>query len=365
VTTFRYIASRYALAALMALVAVCAVYLMIDFADRAKFYSGPGVIRDVLELYGMKAIVQVNQLLPAALAIGGAVAISGLRRTGEVTALSSLGRGPLTFVGPVAFVSGFAGLLLFLGQDAVVAKANLRVDEITALRFHRWGDWGIYHRNQQWFRGNENRFFYLDHGDGEGFGDVTIYEVSPEFRLARRTDAVRIVPLGGGEWKLVDVQRRTFQPDGSLTDERLPEIQLHLTENLGEFRVRAGKPSQVALGELPLEISLRQKLGLQSREWELALHERRAYQATGIPAALLGMALALRPKRRGHLTAATAEGFGVTLGLWATSALSRTLSLAGHLPPWLGGTFPLIAASLAAFVAIRALMPRVKASTPQ
>lgn len=354
--TFRYLATRYIVSSTLSLIAVCSVYLIVDFADRAKFYSGPGWIRDVLELYGLKALVEINQLLPAALAMGGAISISGLRRNGEVTALWALGRGPMTFAAPVITVSVIAGLALFSVQDSIIAPANIKAEEISALRFHRWGDWGLYHRHQSWFRGDENRFFYLGYAEGEGFSQVTIYEVSPDFHLRRRTDAARIEPLGNGQWRLVDVDRRTFEPGGeSVAEEKLGELTLRLTENLNEFRIRAGKPSQVALKDLPIEIRLRERLGLPSREWRLALHERRAYQATGIPAALLGMALALRPRRRGHLTAATAEGFGVTLALWATSAISRTLSIAGHLSPLLGGTLPLLLAVVLAVFALRAL----------
>jgi lipopolysaccharide export system permease protein len=354
VITFRYLTTRYLISATLSLVAVCTVYLIVDFADRAKSYTGPGWLTDVLELYSLKAIVETNQLMPAALALGSAIAMSGLRKNGEVTALWALGRGPATFIVPLGIVSGLAGLTLYLGQDSVIAPANLKAEEISALRFQRWGDWEMYHRRQSWFRGDENRFFYLHFPEGEGFTGVTIYEVSPDFHLSRRTDAARIEPLGKGEWRLVDVERRTIAPDGSaIKEEQMPELQLHLTENLDEFRVRSGKPSQVSMKDLPIEIRLRQRLGLPYREWELALYERRAYQATGIPSALLGMALALRPGRRGHLTAAVAEGFGITLLLWATSAISRTLAIAGHMSPLLGGTLPLLLALTLATVALQ------------
>ena len=175
--------------------------------------------------YGLKALVEIDQMLPAALALGSAIAMSGLRRHGETTALWALGRGPVTFMAPIVCVAAACGLVLFLSQDAVIAPANFKSEEISALRFHpRWGDWGLYHRQQQWFHGNEGRFFHLDHVDGEGFGDVSVYDVSPDFRLARRTDAARIQPLGGGQWKMTDVVRRVFGEGSTLSEERLPML---------------------------------------------------------------------------------------------------------------------------------------------
>jgi lipopolysaccharide export system permease protein len=97
--------------------------------------------------------------------------------------------------------------------------------------------------------------------------------------------------------------------------------------------VKPGRPSQLRRRELPPQIEIREKFPWPAREWRLSLHERRAYHLAGLPAARLGAALALRPGRRGHLTAAIAEGVLVTVGQWIVSALSRTFSLAGHFPP--------------------------------
>lgn len=351
---FRYIARSYLGALIAALVGMCALFLIVDFADRVKLFTGAGWFEAVVELYACKAAVTAHQLAPAAIALGAAIAVSGLRRTGEVTALRSLGRGPWTFAVPVAAVAMAFAATLFAVEDPVVVPANYRAEEITALRFNRWGDWSSYHWNRRWYRGTTGTVYYLGRIDDDGFADVSVYELDDDFRLSRRIDAARISPAEGGAWTLSDAVVRSFAVDGSMSEERIAVGREVFVDDLGEFRVKTGRPSQLRRRELPEQISLRRKLGLPSMEWELALHERRAYQLTSIPVAILGACLALRRNRKGHLTTAIAEGFVVTIALWAVSALAKTLTLAGHLSPLVGGWLPLTLACVATVFALRA-----------
>ena len=69
------------------------LFLVADFVDRARAYTGPNWVRDVAELYGWKAIVATHQLAPAALLLASATLVSLLRRRGDLTAILALGFG--------------------------------------------------------------------------------------------------------------------------------------------------------------------------------------------------------------------------------------------------------------------------------
>ena len=76
-------------------------------------------------------------------------------------------------------------------------------------------------------------------------------------------------------------------------------------------------------------------------------------QFAGVPAALIGAALALRRNRKGHLTMALGEGFAVTIGLWTASVFSRTLAMSEHISPFWGGFGPFAVCTLLAVYAVR------------
>jgi lipopolysaccharide export system permease protein len=348
----RYVARRYVLASLVSLTALTALYLVIDFNDRAKFYEGEGWLRAVVELYACKAAMVVLQLAPAAMAMGAAAAVSGLRRTGEVGALQALGRGPMTLVWPIGLVAAVFAAFLSWAEDPVVVPANARAEEITVHTFHRWGDWSAYHAPKRWYRGEGGRLYQLDKLAGAGFEGVSLYDLTPEFRLARRVDAAKLEPAEDGRWRLTDVVTRTFGPDGAMTETREAERLERLPEDAQLFRVKSGRPQQMTRTELPAQMALRRRLGLPSREFEISLHERRAWPLLGVAGALLGVALALRRRRTGHLTAAIGEGLGITIALWTVTALSHTTSLAGHLAPAVAGWLPVAVCAVAAAVGL-------------
>src|SRR4029079_16069682 len=110
--------------------------------DRARAYTGPNWVRDVVELYGWKALVATHQLAPAALLLASAPLVSLLRRRGELTAILALAFGRRVLFLPVGAVALVTALVLGLMDEFVVGKASRRGDGVPAVRFHRCGGCG-------------------------------------------------------------------------------------------------------------------------------------------------------------------------------------------------------------------------------
>jgi hypothetical protein len=193
VTLFLHIARRALLAFVTSLAVVVALFLVVDFAENASAFSGPGWVRAALELYANRAAAVAYQTAPAAMLLAAAVTASGLRRTREYTAMRALGLGPWRVALPVLAVAALVAAGLTWMADAVVVGATARADEIMATRFHRGGGFQRSREPKRWFRGGDgHRVYHLrgTGGDG-GFERVTVLEVTPEFRLARRIDAAQ------------------------------------------------------------------------------------------------------------------------------------------------------------------------------
>jgi lipopolysaccharide export system permease protein len=346
---FRYIVRTYLAAFAGILAGGVAIFLVADFVDRARMYSGPGWVIEASILYGNKALLAIEQLGPAALLLAAGAMVTLLRRRGELTALSSLTLGPAAIYLPVALCALVASCGLVAFDEVLVVDAGRRVDEINATRFNRWGDWSAFFSTQKWFR-RGNRIFYLRQGDADtGFGNVTLLELTPDFRLARRVDARRLVHLSGTTWALEGALERTFARDGSssVVSEERTELDLGTTER--PFRIRQGRPEQMRLPQLREQIRARRDGGLPYGLYALALHNRFAYALAGLPAALLAVGLALRPGRRAHLTGALVEGLGISVALWALMVVLRTVVVAQRIPAGPAAWAP--AAALAAAAA--------------
>jgi lipopolysaccharide export system permease protein len=343
VTLFLHLARRALFAFVVALAAVVALFLVVDFAENASVFTGPGWLSAVLVLYANRTAVVASQTAPAAMLFAAAVTASDLRRTREYTALRALGLGPWRVAVPVLAIAAVVALGAGWLRDAVVVEAAARADEIMAMRFHRAGAMAGAHERQRWFRGRGgHRIYHLRSGtDDASFERITVLEVSESFRLSRRIDAARMRPGAvPGEWILDGVSERTFQDDGGVALEVSPRRTYRFDEDPGAFAVRPGRPAQMRRAVLREQISLRERLGLPARDFVLEWHNRISYPLATIPAALLALAIALRRERKGHVTAALVESVAVSLVFWALQAVCWSLAVSGRLPPVLAAWFP-------------------------
>ena len=354
---FRHAMARTLFAFLGALAGVLAVFLAVDFVDNAPQLAGEGWLWPALEMYANKSAVVVRQIAPAAMILGAGIAVSGFRRTREWVALRALGLGPWRLALPVVVVALVAGAVLVVLHEAVGVHAADRAEEIRAERFGRKQD--IRRREahrapKRWFRGLDHRRIYHLRGTlpGGGFERVTLLEVTPDFRLARRIDAERMRPTGAG-WTLEEAVERTFRPDGTLLVERAAVRTLQLDEPAEAFAVEPGRPTQMRFTTLVHQIGVRRRTGQPYADFELERYNRLAYPFSGVPGALLAVALALRRTRKGHVSAALLESVGVSLVFWGVQGISVALALSGRVPAWVAAWGPNVAFLAAGLLAVR------------
>ncbi len=344
-TLFLHLAARTLRAALAAFAGVLTIFLAVDLLDSAGVIGGPGWLWPAILLYANKAAVVAHEIAPGALLLGAAVATSGLRQTREWTALRALGLGPGRVAGPVLAATLAAAVALVIFHDAVGVEAAQRADEIEAVRFaHGQGyrRWLAWQQPKRWFRGGDGRRVYHLRGTlpGGGFEGVTVLELTPDFRLARRIDAGRMFGTADGGWRLEGVEERVFDAGGASRVERAPVRTFRFDEPPGSFDLRPGRPAQMRLGVLAEQVALRARLGQPTIEFALERANRLAYPLVAVPGALLAVALALRRRRRGHVATALLEAVGISLSIWAAQGICLGLGLSGRLPPLLAAWLP-------------------------
>jgi lipopolysaccharide export system permease protein len=347
-TLFRYVVRTYL--GYFAVIFVCAltIFLVADFVDRAKAYSGPNWIFDVTVLYGNKALVAAQQLGPAIVMLAAGATVSVLRKRGELTAFKALSMGPASLYLPIGVCALCVAILLAVFDETVVVNAGRRVDEITTLRFNRWGDWRFYYTPKQWFRIGD-RVFYLRAADAdEGYVDATVLLLTRDFELAERLDAQRMVHVEGTRWELSGVVERHFAAPGTSNVAVFDKRVYDLGARGNAFQILQGRPEQMRFRPLRSQIRAREQVGLPARQYRLALYNRFAYPAAAFPAALLAIGVALRPGRRGHLMVAMVEGLAVAVGLWGLMVVARTLAMGDRISPAWAAWGPALVLVLAA-----------------
>ncbi len=334
---WRYIAIEYTKAFFSVLGGLAAIWLVIDYVDQSKNYTGVGWWKWVLELYFNKAISACHELAPGSLLLAAGITMAGLKKNGEHTALRALAVSPFQLFAPVAFIGLVVVGGLVITDDLLVGQARKRVDEINAKVFHKYGSWKRYYGETRWFAGKKHIYHLRESGEDQSFKNVTIFSISKDFRLFQRIDAKKMEPLGGRRWRLREGAQRNFIEKKS-PEVRFSQREFEFEETPSSFNILKGRPEQMRIYEIIRQMEIRKNIGLTSERFLFALHNKFSYPLAGLPGALLACVLALRPGRRNYLVSAFVEGFAVIIFLWALMVVCKAASLSditpAHLAAW-------------------------------
>lgn len=335
----RYLARTYLRIALSTFVAIVAVILVIDFADRAYSFRGEGWFRNMLRLYANLAIDLGYQAAPSAFLVAAGITVSSLRAQGELVAYLALGNRPARLVATLLGTISLLCLGLLVLHETVAAEAARRAEEIKIRDFRRPQNIGAYFLQSQWFRSG-NWVYNLRERTEEGFRNVTLYELDDRFSLVRRIDAETMTPAQQG-WELGKATVSTFRGGERLERRQLESLQLDLPERPADFQLRTGRPRHLRLGELLGQIRLRQRLGLEDVGYRQELFRRVAFPFSAVPASLASIRLAMRRNRRGHLATSLGEGILLSLLLWTLFTIFQAFGLSGAISPAISALAPL------------------------
>lgn len=335
----RYLARSYLRVALSTFLAIIAVILVIDFADRAYSFKGEGWFRNMLRLYANLAIDLGYQAAPSAFLVAAGITVSAFRNQGELVGYLALGNRPARLIANILSTVAVACLGLLILHETVAADAARRAEEIKIRDFRRPQNIGAYFQQSQWFRSGKWVYNLRERSDG-GFRNVTLYELDESFSLVRRIDAQTMEPREGN-WELGTAVVTTFREGERGEREELEVLDLELAERPEDFQLRTGRPRHLPLRELLAQIRLRQRLGLEDVGYRQELFRRVAFPFSAVPASLVSVRLALRRNRRGHLAASLGEGIILSLLLWTLFTIFQAFGLSGAISPAVSGLAPL------------------------
>lgn len=346
----RYVMRLYVGSVALVAASVLLVFLVIDFGDRLKLYVGHS-FAEVAELYVCKLAVTLGQLMPAAMLLGAGIALTTLKRRGELDAMRSIGISPAALVAPMAACAVLlaGGLVAF--DELVAGPAGARVDRLMLERFGIWGDYRYYYGTQAWLRHGPS-IFRVSRVAGKVLEGVTVFRLGEGFALAERVDAESMQPRAGGGFELENARIRDYAHEPHLVVQEREATRFTQTD-ADAFAIRPGRPEQMSTAELFEQERLRAAAGLPTIRLRLARHGRYSYPLLGAVGALLAAGLALRRNRNAVLTVALVEGLAVSAAMWGVLVVGRALALSERLPPVAAAWGPVIALGLAGLVLLR------------
>jgi lipopolysaccharide export system permease protein len=334
----RYVLTRFGQLFALVLASVLILYVLIEYLEISTDIARvQPPWQAIVGYFQAKLAPILVDVVPLAFATAALIAVAGLVRSAESTALLAHGISLFRAVASVLACAVLAGAALFVFAEEVVPKSaseaerlrNVLLGKPPAATSDAW---------KSYLKGEDGRFFSAETWDPEtaSITGVTVLEVEPgTFRLLRKSygGRGRIVP--GKGILLEDGWTRTFTPEGgSLFLKRGGPAFLDAPEAARTFLAGRADPRQMGSLELARFIRLRRQAGADVSAVSTGLYQKSAVVLAPLLLTLVGLPFAFRYGRRGAVA-----GIGIALllglGYLVLSAALVKSGEAGSLPPLL------------------------------
>jgi lipopolysaccharide export LptBFGC system permease protein LptF len=324
----RYLLRAVLIRLALALPALTAIYLAFYLADQGRLLAADLGWARALWAALLHLPLALVQMMPVALLVAAALALSTLRQRGELEALATFGCSPARLCAPVLAAGLVAALLTLALDEAVVPPCEQAIDRLRgaagASALTGLGAPPAWYEQGAWFYNVEG-------------GRLLALEVDQRFRATRRVEGrITAGQLAGAS--VVDLR------SGSLQRRPVARLALPGLDRLAPLWERpALRAEAMDLASLRRRLRQLRQAGHERSAERLVFHTKLAFPLVSLAMALMACAFAL-----GHRPAAPirdlAAAVGLALASWALLATGWALARGGWISPVAGVWGPLAAA---------------------
>lgn len=353
-TLHRYFARRF----LMLFLAIFAVFALfqglLDLLDEMRRQAEHITFGQVVQLVALKLPEGLYEILPLVMILASIAMFLGLARSSELVVTRAAGRS--------GFVALLAPVLVAFSIGAVVVAV---MNPIVAATSKRYVD-----LRESYETGNASALsigpegLWLRQGGPTGQSVIRAARTHPEATLLYDVSITSYAQGGGPNLRVLAQQAQLTEGAWLLRDAKAwplaaglnPELgarqhdELRLASNLTQdsIRDRFGKPSAVAIWDLPAFIADLEEAGFSARRHVVWLNMELARPFFLVAMALLGAAFTMRPTRLGRTGLSVLSAVLLGFGLYYVRSFAQIMGENGQLAPLLAAWVPPVASILLA-----------------
>ncbi len=329
----------------LVVVAVCAIYVAVDFSEKVDDIqrNGPGVV--VVASYYLLSLPRIfHDILPVAFLIAFLGTATVLERNNESTAAKAAGVSVNRLTLPLLLLGLALGVGLFIMDESVAQRANRATERLNDVIKGR--------KVARSYQATDRLYLFLPDGktlvnflqydpETKTLIRPSIYVFDDDFELRERYMASKAT-YSDGTWMGEDVWSRTFRFGASPVYVRhTAPVTLPLSVGPTYFGREYRKPSQMSFLELSRYISTLRAAGYRVDALRVRLHEKIAYPLSVFVLSWLALPFAFRMGRRGTVMGIA---FALVLGMayFAVNAFISKLGEASLLSPPLAAWTPTV-----------------------
>lgn len=333
------ILSRYAVSAYLRILGLCigsfvAIYLVIDFLDRAGRFARAGGTAYPIALYFLWKIPEiVNQIMPLAVLMTTLMTLGGLSRTSEITAMRSCGISIGRITAPLLVLAAAVSIMALAAGEFLIPYSISRTRYIEEVLIRKKGPGAFFRQNNIWFKDNDillqARTFDPEQSTLMG---VTVWKVGTGMVPLERIDA-KLAVLQDNRWVLQDTVIRKFSAGNAPVSTGAPVVPVAINLRTDDLKVLKRHADNMGFMELRRYTRKLQQGGYDATRYVAQMHSRLSLPFASLVMGFLGIPFALRSGRSSGI----AVGIGISLGIGFSYLIINAVLLSfgqtGALPP--------------------------------
>jgi LPS export ABC transporter permease LptG len=352
----RYVLSRFLGALTLVLLSVLLVSAVVDYADQSDEILRNHPPPEAVSGYYRSFLLSIaSQTAPFLVLIAALLALGAFSRHSEDTACRASGVSLYRLGAPILVAALCGAVAAFWMSERVLPEAARQEARYRNVIRGKPPESGLAaSAERDWHFDTSGRIWHWDEGP-PGMPTLllspSVFELSPDFRLVRRT-AGHLARWEGSAWSFQPGWTRSFEGARETSYETFADRKIP-GDAPPVFRTESRPPGQMRYRELQRYERRLSRSGYPTESLETALAERISRPMLLPLMALLAVPFAFRLGKRGALAGI---GLGLALGmaLLVLSELFSRLGSVGALPPLLAAWTPdVVFATAAAFLLVK------------
>ncbi|MGH7831533.1 MAG: LPS export ABC transporter permease LptG [Candidatus Binatia bacterium] len=336
----RYLIAGFARIFAISLLAITALYLIVDLSDRAdNFLKSGASLGSSLQYFLYRLPLFISRVFGFATLFSVFLTVGMLSRHQEITAMRAAGLSLHRLSLPLLLVSLAISLLTFSWNESLLPVFSRKAQHIYKTEVKKKQPQNLVGSKEIWIHGNGVFISAADFDSKQNIlRGLIIYLMNRDFSLKGLIE-VPWARWNGAYWEANGSTEWLFLANGKMT-QRPAANPLPISETPEDFMVFAREPEEFSFFELKRQIEELREKGIDPSEYEVDLQIKLAVPLVSPLMAFLAIPFALRHGPAGGMALSFVLTMLIGFGYWSMLAFSVSLGHSGALPPWIAAWIP-------------------------
>ncbi len=319
---------------LMVLVAILAVYLCVDFlqkADNFIKYSATFYQIAAYSLYSLPAMATSS--FPISALIATLLSLGNLSRHNEIIAMRAGGVSIAAIIVPVLVAGVIISSLGFVNNEYIMPAYTFRANYIKNVEIEKKQQRAVFQERKLWLRGPENSIANIDlvTPDRSEMIGVNIYKLNSDFTVRERIIA-QSLHWENGAWKLKHSRKFILGQDTVISQSADDET-FNIVDSPDDLGKIAKSSEEMNFRELWDYVKRLKMSGYKATRYEVDLQGKLALPLSSLLMVMIAIPLSLQKVRSGGFSKGIAFAVLIAFIYSGLVSVGTALGRSGTIPP--------------------------------